>query len=75
MFMPVNFTGAMVVMPEGNTPNEDDIIIACRLAVRYSKGKDEKEVEVKFGHVSTNFKETRTVSAITQEEADKYNVN
>ena len=75
MFMPVNFTGAMVVIPEGNTPNEDDIIIACRLAVRYSKGKDEKEVEVKFGHVSTNFKETRTVSAITQEEADKYNVN
>ena len=75
MFMPVNFTGAMVIIPEGNTPNENDIIIACRLAVRYSKGKSEKEVEVKFGHVSTNFKETRTVSAITQEEADKYNVN
>ncbi|MDO5517211.1 MAG: tRNA 4-thiouridine(8) synthase ThiI, partial [Clostridium sp.] len=60
---------------EGNTPNEEDIIIACKLAVRYSKGKDEEEVQVKFGHVSTNFKENRTVCAMTQEEADKYNVN
>ncbi|HCW54294.1 MAG TPA: tRNA 4-thiouridine(8) synthase ThiI [Clostridium sp.] len=75
MFMPINFTGAMVIIPEGNIPNEDDIIIACKLAVRYSKGKDQEEVEVKFGHVSTNFNETRSVSAITQEEADKYNVN
>ena len=73
--MPVNFTGAMVIIPEGNTPNEEDIIIACKLAVRYSKGKDQEEVTVKFGHVSTNFNETRTVGSISQEDADKYNVN
>lgn len=65
----------MVVIPEGYIPNEDDIILACRLAVRYSKGRDEESVEVKYGRVSTNFTDVRNVSAITQEELEKYNIN
>ena len=75
MFIPSNFNGAMVVIPEGYIPNEDDIILACRLAVRYSKGRDEESVEVKYGRVSTNFTDVRNVSAITQEELEKYNIN
>ena len=58
-----------------NNPTENDIIIACRMAVRYSKGKDEESVEVKFGRVSTNFSDKRLVDCITQEELDKYNIN
>lgn len=65
----------MVIIPEGNTPNEEDITLACRLAVRYSKGKDEELVEVKYGQVSTNFNNKKIVNSITQEELDKYNIN
>ena len=49
MFITSKFTGAMVIIPEGNNPTDDDLIFACRLAVRYSKGKDEELVCVKFG--------------------------
>lgn len=75
MFITSNFNGAMVIIPEGYNPNDDDIILACRLAVRYSKGKDEESVEVKYGHVSTNFSDVKYVSSITQEEIEKYNIN
>lgn len=75
MFLTTKFNGAMVIIPEGNTPNEDDITLACRLAVRYSKGKDEDLVEVKYGQVSTNFNNKKIVNSITQEELDEYNIN
>ena len=75
MFITSNFNGAMVIIPEGYNPNEDDIILACRLAVRYSKGRDEENVEVKYGNVSTNFSEVRYVSSLDQEELEKYNIN
>ena len=44
MFLTSKYNGAMVIIPEGNNPTENDIIIACRMAVRYSKGKDEESV-------------------------------
>ena len=75
MFLTSKYNGAMVIIPEGNNPTENDIIIACRMAVRYSKGKDEESVEVKFGRVSTNFSDKRLVDCITQQELDKYNIN
>lgn len=75
LFLPSEFNGAMVIIPEGNNPNEDDITLACRLAVRYSKGKDEESVKVKYGKVSTKFTESKEVNSITQEELDKYNIN
>lgn len=75
MFLTSKYNGAMVIIPEGNTPTENDIIIACEMAVRYSKGKDQKNVEVKFGRVSTDFTNKRLVGCITQEKLDKYNIN
>ena len=75
MFFTSNYNGAMVIIPEGNNPTDDDLIFACRLAVRYSKGKDEELVRVKFGNVSTEFHMTKDVNAMTQEELDKYNIN
>jgi tRNA-specific 2-thiouridylase len=41
MFITSKFNGAMVIIPEGDNPTDGDLIFACRLAVRYSKGKDE----------------------------------
>jgi len=75
MFFTSKFNGAMVIIPEGNNPTEDDLVFACRLATRYSKGKDEELVRVKFGKFSTEFNETRDVNAMTQEEMDKYIIN
>ena len=75
MFITSEFNGAMVIIPEGDNPTDDDLIFACRLAVRYSKGKDEELVRVKFGQFSTEFNMTKDVNAMTQEELDKYNIN
>ena len=75
MFFTSNFNGAMVIIPEGNNPTDDDLTFACRLAVRYSKGKDEELVRVKFGQVGAEFNMTKDVDAITQEELDKYIIN
>ena len=75
MFFTSNFNGAMVIIPEGNNPTDDDLTFACRLAVRYSKGKDEELVRVKFGQVGAEFNMTKDVDAMTQEELDKYIIN
>jgi len=75
MFITSKFNGAMVIIPEGDNPTDGDLIFACRLAVRYSKGKDEELVRVKFGQFSTEFNMTKDVNAMTQEELDKCNIN
>lgn len=75
MFLVTKFRGAMVIIPEGNDPIDDDLTLACRLAVRYSKGRDEKLVEVKYGQFSTKFSNSKEVESITQEELDRYNIN
>ena len=75
MFFTSNFNGAMVIIPEGNNPTDEDLTFACRLAVRYSKGKDEELVRVKFGQVGAEFNMTKDVDAMTQEELDKYIIN
>lgn len=75
LFLVDKFNGAMVIIPEGSNPNEEDITIACQIAVRYSKGKDEQAVTVKYGNVSTKFEAFKEVAAITQEDIKKYNIN
>ena len=75
MFLTAQFNGAIVIMPEGNEPTDDDLTLACRLAVRYSKGKDEGVVKVRYGQFLTEFDKIKEVNAMTQEELDKYNIN
>ncbi|WP_238917879.1 tRNA 4-thiouridine(8) synthase ThiI [Clostridium sp. YIM B02555] len=75
MFLTTKFSGAMVIIPEGNNPTDEDLTLACRLSARYSKGKDEKLVEVRYGKFSTKFSEAKEVEPITQEELEKYNIN
>ena len=76
MFITSNFNGAMVIIPEGDNPIDEDLTFACRLAVRYSKGKDEEAlVQVKFGQFETDFNMTKDVNTMTQEELDKHIVN
>ncbi len=75
MFLTAKYNGAMVIVPGNQELKEEDIITACKITVRYSKGKDENKVEVKFGKVDTDFKEHRFVESIEQELLDRYNVN
>ena len=75
IFLTSGFKGAMVLIPEGSEPNDEDITLACRLAVRYSKGKDEELVNVKYGKYKTKFDKSREVNSVTQEELIKYNIN
>lgn len=75
MFITCDFNGAMVIIPEGETPSGEDLTFACRLAVRYSKGRYEELVKVKYGKVSTEFIDIKEVNSTTQEELDKYIVN
>lgn len=75
MFLVSKFRGAMVIIPEGNEPLDDDLTLACRLAARYSKGRDENLVEVRYGEFSTKFSNSKEVEPATQEELDRYNIN
>ncbi|NFG25039.1 DUF814 domain-containing protein [Clostridium botulinum] len=75
VFLTSKFNGAMVIIPDGNNPTEEDLTLACRFAVRYSKGKDEESVEVKYGNVSTEFNKFKNVNSVTQEELEEYNLN
>ncbi|NFG27457.1 DUF814 domain-containing protein [Clostridium botulinum] len=75
VFLTSKFNGAMVIIPAGNNPTEEDLTLACRFAVRYSKGKDEEFVEVKYGNVSTEFNKFKNVNSVTQEELEEYNLN
>jgi len=56
-------------------PTEADIELAAKVTVRYSKGKDEEFVTVKYGKCgkpSSNIIEVRTVN---DSELEKYIIN
>ncbi|WP_434305256.1 tRNA 4-thiouridine(8) synthase ThiI [Clostridium botulinum] len=52
MFLACDYNGSTVVII--GDPNEDDIKLAAEITGRYSKGKDEDEIKVKYGKVNTN---------------------
>ncbi len=75
IFLTSNFNGAMVIIPEGTNPTDDDLTLACRLAVRYSKANNQELVRVKYGKFKTEFNEIQDVNTITQEELEEYSIN
>ena len=70
VFLPSSHMGAMAVI-EGDTSNENKEL-ACRLVSRYSKGKDEPLVTVKFGKFGTRFEEELTIKPAAEEIVSKY---
>ena len=70
IFIPSSHMGAMAVI-EGDSSLEDNEL-ACKIVSRYSKGKDEEEVTVKFGKFGTKFSEKLTVKPSNEEEINKY---
>ena len=70
VFFPSSHRGAMAVIHGQAT--EKDSELACRITARYSKGKDEDEVTVKFGKFGTTFKDELTVKPATESEINEY---
>ena len=70
VFIPSSHMGAMAII-EGDTSKENEEL-ACRLVSRYSKGKDEPYVTVKFGKFGTKFKNELTVKPADEELIAKY---
>ena len=70
VFLPSHFNGAMAII-HGDAKDEDKEL-ACKLVSRYSKGRDEAEVDVKFGNFGTPFKNELRVKPATEEEVSKY---
>lgn len=68
-----DFSGALVLLENEGT--EEDRILASRIAGRYSKGREEKSVKVKFGRYGTRFNDEIEVEPISDEDLQKYLVS
>lgn len=73
IFFPKDFSGAMVVIV--GEANEEDIEFAAKLSGRYSKGKNEETLEVKYGKFGKPMKNIIKVSPAEEEEMRKYIIN
>lgn len=69
-FLPSSHNGAMAII-QGKATDADKEL-ACRIAARYSKGKDENEVTIKYGYYGKQFKDELKVKPATEEEIEKY---
>ncbi|GAB6169205.1 DUF814 domain-containing protein [Clostridium carnis] len=69
-FHTANYTGALVVLQGEAT--EWEIEISARISARYSKGRNEELVEVKYGEYGTKFNGVKKVSPISDEELQQY---
>ncbi|WP_138205951.1 DUF814 domain-containing protein [Haloimpatiens lingqiaonensis] len=70
IFLAKDYKGSMVVLV--GEAGEEDINLAAKVTARYSKGKDEEKLVIRYGkykHPSNNFIE---VSSATEEELEKY---
>lgn len=69
-FHPTKFSGALVVM--NGEGSENDRKLACEIAARYSKGKNEEAVTVRYGRHGERHNLENTVKPISDKELDKY---
>lgn len=69
MFIPSSHMGAMAIIC--GKACEEDLELACRIVARYSKGKDEEKVTVKFGNFGTPFKNELGIKPCTEEEINE----
>ncbi|MGG7176944.1 tRNA 4-thiouridine(8) synthase ThiI [Clostridium paraputrificum] len=70
VFFPSSHKGAMAVIHGEATQKDKEL--ACKLAARYSKGKEEDKVTVKFGNFGTKFKDEFTIKPATESEINKF---
>jgi len=73
MFLPSDYNGSTVVII-GRATNED-IEFAAKISGRYSKGKDEKIISIKYGNYVGPLNKSIAITPATQEEINKYILN
>lgn len=73
IFLAKDFSGSMIVVL-GN-PTQEDIKFAAEVTARYSKGKNEQTVAVKYGRYQTNLNNCIEVSPASEEDINKYILN
>ncbi|MBU5314958.1 tRNA 4-thiouridine(8) synthase ThiI [Clostridium bornimense] len=69
-FVVDKYTGSMVVLVGEAT--EEGIKLAASIAARYSKGKDEENVTVRYGNVTKPYNGIANVKPATDKELEKY---
>ncbi|GIW48700.1 MAG: tRNA 4-thiouridine(8) synthase ThiI [Caloramator sp.] len=72
IFDTLDVTGSTVVLR--GKPSEEDIILAARIAARYSKAREEKNVRVKYRIYNENKYNILTVEPALDDEISKYMV-
>ena len=72
-FHTTDFSGALVLLENKGT--ERDIELAARISGRYSKGREERVLKVKYGQYGTKLENVIEVSPINDEELDKYMIS
>ena len=68
-----DFSGALVLLESSGT--EKDIHLAARIAARYSKGREEKDVKVKYGVYGQKLENTIVVEPISDDELEQYMIS
>ena len=68
-----DFSGALVLLQGEGT--EEDRKLAARISGRYSKGRTEKVLKVKFGKYGSKFNSEIEVEPISDEELQEYIVS
>lgn len=70
VFLAKDFNGSMIVII--GTPNEDDIKFAAEVTGRYSKGKDEEKLVIKYGKYMTPLNDTIEIKPASDDYIQKY---
>ncbi|WP_027623651.1 DUF814 domain-containing protein [Clostridium lundense] len=70
IFFAEEFNGSMIIIV--GEPTEEDIEFAAKITARYSKGKDEELVKVKYGKFMCPLDEHIEVKPATEDEVNKY---
>lgn len=53
-------------------PEENDIIVAARIAARYCKGKDDNKIKIKYGYFNHGLNNHIVTEAASEDELNKY---
>ncbi|KAJ53284.1 tRNA U34 2-thiouridine synthase MnmA/TrmU [Clostridium tetanomorphum] len=70
IFLAEEFNGSMIIIV--GEPLDKDIKFAAEITARYSKGKDEKTVKVKYGKFMSSLDKHIEVEPASEEEINKY---
>ncbi|MEW8956098.1 tRNA 4-thiouridine(8) synthase ThiI [Clostridium sp.] len=73
IFFPNKFSGAMIAIV--GEASEEDIEFAAKLSGRYSKGKNENKLDIKYGRFGRPMDKIIEVSPIKEDEMQKYMIN